>query len=395
MLRRDGPLWLAVFLDLCGFAMVLVDIQFRAQSLGAVGWQIGLIQASTFIVQVLLSPMWGRLSDRVGRKSVFVACTLLSSLSFLCYAFAPSLWILLLSRVIGGFGAANVVIAQAATTDAYSGADRATALGRLSAALTSGLIVGPVLGGFLAETYSSQVVGFIGAAFSFLGAMAVLAFSKMAPGSFEQTKRSFSFFPLVRKHPALTPLLIAAAVAWFSLAMLEGTFGRLIERTLGLGQQEFGLIFGFESVIGVLVQAVLLGLILKRVKERRALIGALILQGIGLAATPFAPALAWLFVASGIYALGNSLANPTISSLCSQQVPESSQGELFGVIQSARSVGFIFGPILGGIVFDFNPTGPYLIAGAVSVIAAILVMASKQGVGVHVNRESDTSVLNS
>ncbi len=395
MLRRDGPLWLAVFLDLCGFAMVLVDIQFRAQSFGAVGWQIGLIQASTFIVQVLLSPMWGRLSDRVGRKSVFVACTCLSSLSFLCYAFAPSLWILLLSRVIGGFGAANVAIAQAATADAYSGAERTMALGRLSAALTTGLIVGPVLGGFLAEAFNSQLIGLVGAGLSLVGASLVLIFSRMAPGSFEPEKSSFSFFPLARKHPELSPLLVAGGVAWFSLAMLEGTFGRLIQRTLGLGQSEFGLIFGFESIIGVLVQAVLLGFILKFVRERKALVIALVLQGAGLAASPFAPEFAWLFVASGVYAIGNSLANPMISSLCSRQVPESSQGELFGVIQSARSVGFIFGPILGGAVFDWQPYAPYIIAGVVSVVAAGLVLGSKQGVGVNVDRESNAPVVDS
>lgn len=356
-----------------GFGMIIPDIQFRAEQMGAQGWMIGAILASTFLVQLLASQFWGRLSDRLGRKTVFVSCTLLSAASMVAYALAPNLLFILLSRILAGFGAANVAVAQAAIADATTGPERTVALGRISAALTTGLILGPAVGGEMASRFGSYWIGIVGASASFAGALLVWIVAEMAPGSIERKKLHFLAAPLLKDFPALRPFLVAAVVAWFSLATLEGTFGRLIKATLGLGEREFGYIFAFESVIGVLVQAVLLSWILAKLTTTRALPIAYLLQGLGLALTPFAPGLAILVVASGLYALGAGVANPAVNGVCSQIVPEERQGELFGLMQSARAIGFILGPILGGALFDVWHAGPYLLAGFVCVVSAALV----------------------
>lgn len=370
--------------------MAVVDIQFRAQSLGAHDWQIGAIQSSTFIVQLLVSPLWGRFSDRIGRKTVFVSCTLLSAASMALYAGSDTLWLLLAARILSGLGAANVAVAQAATADAYQGAGRAAALGRLSAALSAGLIAGPWLVSLLSQVMTGQpvaevsrIIGLTGAGCSAFGALMVAVFAHMPKGSFEEKKRSLAFFPLVRQFPALGPLLLAAAVAWFSLAMLEGTFGRLLmrmfhtdvplDKAAELARTEFGIIFGFESGLGVFVSGVLLTFILGALGQKRALIIGLILQGLGLAFTPFAPHLALVFAASMVYAIGSSIANPTINNLCSTQVPEDRQGELFGVLQAGRAIGFMFGPSLGNALFGIWSPGPYVVAGLASAAAALVV----------------------
>jgi MFS family permease len=394
LLKRDAPLWIAIFLDLVGFSMAVVDIQFRAGSLGAPGWQIGAVQASTFIIQLIVSPLWGRLSDRIGRKTVFVACTALSAASMAVYASADVLWLLLAARILSGLGSANVAVAQAATADAYEGDQRAAALGRLSAALSAGLIAGPwivsLMGQIMAgrtEAEVSRSIGLLGAGCSALGALLVLVFAHMPRGGFEQKKRSLAFFPLVRQFPNLAPLLIAASVAWFSLAMLEGTFGRLLtsmfhsdqpkELAAQLARTEFGLIFGFESGLAVLVSGVLLIWILKKLGQKRAVIFGLLAQGLGLALTPFMPAIGFVFGASMIYSVGSGVANPTINSLCSDQVPKDQQGELFGVLQAGRAIGFGIGPVLGGALFDAYHPGPYLVAGVVSAAAALLIFTRK------------------
>ena len=97
-----------------------------------------------------------------------------------------------------------------------------------------------------------------------------------------------------------------------------------------------------------------------------------VLQGVGLGLTPFAPGLVWLFACSTLYAIGAGVANPTINARCSDITPENRQGEMFGLLQAARSVGFLLGPLLGGILFDWRPEMPYLLAAGVMILASLL-----------------------
>ncbi|MES1227148.1 MAG: MFS transporter, partial [Armatimonadota bacterium] len=129
MKRAGAVLVAAVFLDMLGFGMLIPGVQLRLESFGAQGWLIGLVQSSTFMIQTLVSPLWGRFGDQVGRKTVFVTCTMLSALSMGIYAVAPSVLLIALSRVVAGFGGANVSAAQALV--AGSAEDRTANLGRI------------------------------------------------------------------------------------------------------------------------------------------------------------------------------------------------------------------------------------------------------------------------
>lgn len=365
---------IAVLLDMVGFTMIFVDIPLRAEDLGGSGWQIGAILASSFIVQLLVSPWWGRKSDQLGRKSTFVITTAISAISMLIYAYSGTLWLLLLSRMMSGLGSANVAIAQASMADDHEGKSRVVWLGRLSAALSVGMIAGPAIGGFIASNLGSQVLGLIGFSCSISGAALVWVFAELRGRQPVKTQPGIRFTAILRDFPKLAPFVTLSVIAWFALACLEGTFARLLRANWNYGQQEFGVIFGFESLIGFLVQAVLLAWILKFISERRLLFFGYLMQGIGLGLTPFAPGFAVILLLSSIYALGTGAASPTINSLASSAVPEDRQGELFGMLQSTRAVGFIIGPILGNALFDIAPGAPYFFAGLVSVMAALLVI---------------------
>lgn len=373
MKRSQVPLVIAVALDLTGFGMIIPDIQLRADGMGAPGWLIGLVLACTFMVQFLISPIWGAKSDVLGRKNVFLFCTLLSVASMVVYALASNIAWLFVSRLLAGFGAANIAVAQASVADHSEVSGRTVALGHLSAAQTGGLILGPALGGFIAKYMGSPWVGWIGAILSMIGVLAVWFFAEFAATEKVSTRRKFGFGPLVRDFPKLLPLIVLASVAWFSLATLEGTFGRLLKDVWGYGQLEFGILFSFESIIALGVQSLGLVFLTKYFKENRLLIGGYLLQGIGLAMTPFVPNLAGLFAASLFYAFGLSVANPTVNGMCSRAVSPDRQGEVFGVIQSARSIGFMAGPLLGGILFDFKNWLPYAVAGGICVLVAVIV----------------------
>lgn len=373
---RDSPLLFAIFLDLVGFGMVIPDVQTRLEGFGASGLMIGLVLSSYFLMQIIASPRWGRYSDRVGRKPVLVACGSLSALSLLAYAFASTIPLISVSRVLAGLAAANTVVAQAYIADAKSDEEeRTAAMGRVGAEITAGLMLGPVLGGWLSSVGGNHLLGLVAAFASGMGALWIaFALPRVPPANPSKISAVHrGGLSLLRDVPPLRPLLCLASASFLALACLEGTFGRLIHRKLGMGPPQFGLIFGYESLLGVMVQSVVLAWVEKRlhVRPRTLIGGGFALQGIGLGLTPFAPSLAALFGASTLYGFGAGVANPTLNARCSEATPEERQGEMFGLLQGARSAGFLVGPTLGGLLFDWRPEAPYIAAGAVLLGASV------------------------
>ena len=171
VLTHELPLLLAVFLDLAGFGMILPDIQTRLEGMGAAGWLIGAVFSSYFVAQTVASPLWGRWSDRAGRKPVLLWCGLLSVAALLMYAGAGSVAWLFVSRILAGLGGANVVAAQAYLADTTEEKTRPEALGRIGVAITGGLLLGPVIGGYLSEVGGHVLLGGVAAALSLLGVL--------------------------------------------------------------------------------------------------------------------------------------------------------------------------------------------------------------------------------
>lgn len=384
--RTEVPLFVAIFLDLLGFGMIVVDIQFRAVRMTPAGWKVGItvgaILASTFVVQTLVSPFWGAASDRIGRKPIVVACTLLSATAMFIYGGATSVWWLFASRILAGLSSANVAVAQALIADVYDAKYRTVAMGRIGAAITAGLVAGAPIGGLLSKNLGSNAVGYIAGGLSLLGAVLMaLVLPNPQPTEPIEKKRRMSFnLALVQDIPKLRGLATIAVVAWFSLAMLEGTFGRLIHQLYGMNESQFGYLFGYESVLGVVVQTVLLAWLTKRFAEPRLLRAAYAAQGAGLALNPagiltmaLIPPMGVLVLASTLFALGTGVASATVNGMCSRLCPEERQGELFGLLQGTRSFGFVVGPLLGGTLFDLWAPLPYVFAGLVCAFAAFLV----------------------
>lgn len=367
-------IFLAIFFDLVGFGMTFPDLQLRAQDFGAPGWLIGTVLATYSVVQMAASPAWGLLSDRIGRKPALIACTVLSAVSMVLYALAGNVAGIWVSRVAAGLGAANVAIAQAYIADTTPGERRAAALGKMSAAVSGGLLFGPVIGGWLAEAGGNYLVGMSAASASALGLLCILAAAPGKPTApkDENPLAKTSRTALLRDFPALKRLFLVAFVGWFALACLEGTFGRLIQHNLGFGRIEFGMLLSFEALVALVVQGVLFTAIERRLPGRPLLRAGYLLQAAGLILMPFAPGLGLLFFAGLLYGLGVGASNPAINGLASVAVSPARQGELFGLLQSSRAFGFMAGPVIGGIMFDWVPASPYLAAGLALALAAIL-----------------------
>ncbi len=398
----EWPLLFAIFLDLVGFGMAFPDIQLRAEDFGAPGWMIGALLSSYFAVQLLASPRWGMLSDRIGRKPVLLACTLLSAISMLVYAYAQDVWLILGSRLLAGLAAANVVVAQAYAADHTDEKSRNAAMGRLSAALLIGLVMGPAIGGELAERGGNYLMGMTAAAASGVSFLFILVGIRGDARMSDRALRKSAGLglALLRDLPDLRRVFFVAAAGWFVLACLEGTFGRLIERQFDYGQREFGVILSYESLLGAAAGAGLARLS-ARFLPVALLRSGYALQGIGLAFMPLAPLIAGgldapasgltslfsalgapitvgpgmlaLMLAATVYGVGLGVTNPTLNTVCSSATPNDRQGELFGLLQATRSAGFLIGPTLGGALFDLSPASPYYVAAGVALAAAILI----------------------
>ncbi len=342
--------------------MIVADIQFRLEGMHLVGWAIGAVLSSMFLVQFPASIAWGRVADRMGAQRVLVVCTILSALSMLLYGLARDPWMILLSRVLAGLGAANVATAYAITSRVASEEERPKIVGRLGASTVLGLTAGAAVGGLVVERFGQTALGLTACASSVAAVLlGIFACPETPPAAEQEVATKFS---LRNYRGPLFALMVVAATGWLSLATLEGTFGRLIHATLGFGQHEFGLIFGFESLVAFVTQALLFDRLVKRVAPKVLLSVAFLVTGVGLAAMPFAPSMTILLVAAAVYAAASALATPSLNELIARNTNESQRGEIYGTIQSLRSLGFIVGPMVGGVLFDIRPAVPYIVAAA-------------------------------
>jgi MFS family permease len=251
----------------------------------------------------------------------------------------------------------------------------------MSAAVSAGLVSGPVLGGILAGAGGNFLLGIVAAIASAIGAVWILIAVPSRPPTTPETTTPETTTPetttpenkvvkastptsvrLLQIVPELRSLLLVATIGWFALACLEGTFGRLIQRTLELGRLEFGFLLSVEAGVSV-VQGIFFPLLARHHSYRTLLRTSYIFQAIGLCLMPFASHFVWLVLLSILFGIGLGIAGPAINGEASTQSPATRQGEVFGLLQATRAFGFLFGPILGGALFDWHIASPYLIAG--------------------------------
>lgn len=371
-LPRHWPLLLLVFLDLIGFGMVIADVQIRAERFHAPGWLIGVALSSMFVVQILCSPIWGSIADRIGRKRVVIICTILSALSMAVYGLATDIGWIIASRILAGVAAANVAVSMAWVSLATPEEDRTAEMGRMGAALSAGLILGPAIGGFLAKFGGNQAVGWAAAGCSMVGVAVVAFYAKDVEATAEDKEEQKLPMTALLKEKSLLALMSVSSIAWLALACLEGTFARLLERAYQKDQFWFGIIFGFESLIGFVVQAFLLGAFAKRWNNRTLVTYGLVMQGVGLASMPFFPIFGLVFIGAALYSFGSAVFGPSLNAWCAMITPDRLKGTMFGALQAARSFGFIVGPIVGGAMFDWKNWSPYLLAGVVCLVASAI-----------------------
>lgn len=375
-LRRPTPItaiFVTVLLAMLAFGMAIPDIQIRSEHLGAVGFVRGLLLASFSIAQLLTAPYLGRLSDRVGRRKVLLATTLLACASSIAYSQAHAIWILFVARGLNGIAGANLGVAFAYISDVTKPDERAKSLGLIGAAFGMGFVFGPPVGAYLLKLGHGgpEVLGFVSAAFALVNFLFVLRLLPEVGSRREVIERGAG--PVLRalRDPRLGLLLGLFFLTNFALSNLESTFFLLTEHAFAMSQQATALALAWVGIVSAVMQGGVVGWVQPRLGELRMMRLGFCIQGPALALAPFLPP--WGPMLGGCMALGvgSGLAGPSVNSLISRRAGREIQGGVFGVTQSVGALARIAGPLTGSVLFDVRPSAPYLFAGLLMLLPMV------------------------
>ena len=372
-------IFLVVFIDLLGFGVIIPILPIYADQLGAPPWVIGLVASAFSIMQFLFGPFWGNLSDRLGRKPILMASMLLMGLSYILFAYSHTLLLLFASRILAGIAAANISAAQAYISDITPPERRAKNFGIIGAAFGLGFIFGPPVGGFLKAEYGIEAVGWAAAAFSgFNLLLTVLLLPETLKDPSERVQlfaNPFKELGATLKRPLIRELMLLTLVFITAFSMMHVTAALFWEQEYGLTEKQIGLMFMYIGVLAAVIQGGFIGKFNRWFGEKRLLILGTILLMVGLGLMPFPPKewfYPWEFITLAIISVGNAFLTPTVSSLLSKISGPREQGLIMGAYQSFGSLGRVFGPIVGGWLYGFRYTLPYIASAFLMGICVVM-----------------------
>ena len=399
--------FLTVFIDLLGFGIVLPVMPRQAEpylkALGlsplAAGVTIGVLFSVFSLMQFIFSPLWGRISDRIGRRPMLLLSLVGSVVFYALYGFAvtvptdratTALALMLLSRVGAGIAGASVGTAAAVIADCTTPANRARGMALIGIAFGAGFTLGPLIAYFGLALFSQRPWG-VGALASMLSFVALL----IAFFIFKETRRpgvrsakefpSMSRTAAVLQMPQVGALVLIYFLAIFSFANFEATLARLTEAAFQMNNDDNFLVFAFIGLMLMFAGGIYRPLA-KRLPETRLLTAGIAMMMLGLACVGL---VAWgvsgrqgdagllktlFYAASAMAVAGFAFVNPSVSALISKNADPDRQGEVLGVNQSFSSLGRILGPFVGSMLFALNSTHtlPYVVAVAVLMFVATL-----------------------
>jgi MFS family permease len=383
--RALAVLFSIVIIDLVGFGIVVPVLPFLVDEFDASAGVLGLLVASYAGMQFLFAPLWGRLSDRIGRRPVLLMTIAGSSIALLGAGLAPSLFWLFVARILGGGFAANISVASAYITDATDESERTRWMGLLGASFAVGFTLGPLIGGLLGPLgyHVPLLVAAAMAAVNVVWAAVVLREPESHAASEDEPDAGALANPLVRK--------ICNANLLFSLAVtqLETVFAFLMIQRFDYDIRGVAVIlFGMAVVMGG-VQGGGIRALAARFGERSLLHAGAVLMAIAFFAIPFAPTVALLLIPLVVSAVGRGICQPSMMSLASSLATPSTRGAVMGTFTSRASLARAIGPLPAGLLFDQGAGLPFWLAGALLVAMLAVARGLPERVGQEEREERE------
>lgn len=365
-----------VVVDLIGFAIVVPILPFYAKQYGASGFEVGAIVAGFALFQFAFGPVWGRLSDRVGRRPVLLATIAGNTVALAALGFADSIATILAARVLAGAFSGNIGVATAYITDVTRDEDRPRWMGMIGLAFAAGFTLGPAIGGVTSKLgYAAPM--FVAAG---LSAINLVQAALRLPESPEHARR---------QGDAPAPLSRIAALRRPGVALLTGTnftFGFAVTQLETIFQlymlDRFGwdafavsmILFGMAIVMGG-VQGGGIKPLSARFGERALIRAGAAILAAGFVGMPLAPNVAWLLLPLAFAAVGRALLQPSLMTLASFRTDEHTRGSVMSTFQSAAALARVVGPVSAGLAYDAVAHAPFAIAALATAVVFALASA--------------------
>jgi multidrug resistance protein len=371
-------LFITAFVDMVGFVIVLPLLPYYATEFGANALLVGILVSSFSVAQLAVAPLWGRASDRYGRRPMILSGLVLSTVAYVVFAFAGSLWLLLLSRVVQGMGGGTIGVVQAYVADATPPEQRTRSLGWLSAVTSLGAVVGPAFGSILDQAFGRHAPGLVAATLAAL--IAVFAWRFLRESKTMRPSGALRGPPTTTGRAAIRRVLShwgdpASRLIWIYAVAIGAFYGTgptmplLLAERLGITEHSIGFFFMYFGLMGVIARAGLLGWIVARLGEARLSRLGITLLAAGLTLLSVARTYPVLLVSMTLMPLGTAFLFPCVTGLLSQVVPGSDRGLYMGVQQTFGGVSRVVFPIAAGLLMDQLGRGvPFAVAAALVLL---------------------------
>jgi len=373
-------LFITAFVDMVGFALVLPLLPYYAKEYGATALLVGVLVSAFSLAQLAVAPLWGRASDRYGRRPMIIAGLVLSAAAYAVFAFAGSVWLLLLSRVVQGMGGGTIGVVQAYVADATPPDQRTKSLGWLSAVTSFGAVVGPAFGSMLDQAGGQRAPGLAAATLAALIALFAWRFLReskemRAPGAVRGPARTPGAVALRRvvSHPRepASRLIWIYAIAIGAFYGTGPTMPLLLSARLGVTEHTIGYFFMYFGMMGVIARAGLLGWVLARLGEARLSRLGIALLAAGLGLLSLAHSYPVLIASMTLMPLGTAFLFPCVTGRLSQVVPGADRGLYMGVQQTFGGVSRVAFPVAAGYAMDRFGYGTPFLGAAVMVLVTL------------------------
>lgn len=347
------PLFFAALSNVVGLGVIVPLLPFYAEEAGAGAAEIAWLFAVFSLAQFLTAPLWGRLSDKIGRKPVIAISFIGSVAGYIWLAYASDLTGIFLARIFSGAMNGWLATSQAYIADVTTPERRARGMGMLGAAFGVGFVIGPALGGYLVggDTPNFWLPMMIAAG----GSATALLISLVAlrePDRHVHADEVRTSPPALLRNAPITAAFVGFNLCLFLVfSAMESTFAVWCDQMLGMGPQSVGYYLSFAGICAAIAQAWLVGRVVARMGEGPAIVAGFLALAAGLALLPAATTPPMLLPAIALLSLGFGFANPSLLSLVSRAAAPDIRGGALGLMQSGASLGRVLGPAWAGFAF--------------------------------------------
>lgn len=366
-----GVLFSVIVVDLIGFGIVVPILPFWAERYGATGAWLGILLAGHAAAQFAFAPVWGKLSDRIGRRPVMLVTIAGTSVALAFLGVADTLWQILAARLLAGVFGSNISVATAYLTDVTDEADRTRWMGMIGASFAVGFTLGPPIGGLLSE-FGQGTPMFVAAGMAGLNFLWAAARLREPDRREDQPQPDLTSRFDVLRAPVIGRVCFVYFLFSLAVTQLETIFALLMMHRFGYGPLGVAMVMLGMAILMGGIQGGGMKRLSERYRERSLVLTGLALMTAAYVFIPVPHSVAWLLVPLGIAAIGRGISQPPMMSLVSLAADEGSRGLVMGVFQSTASAARIVGPIAAGLLYDLDAAFPFWTAAVLTATGVAL-----------------------